>query len=1066
MKKFTFLTLIVLSTLFGTAQKWVDMMHDPNANFYDVVAEFNSYWKNKPYERGQGYKAFRRWEWFMAPRVYPTGDKKLASRSYALEKYQEYLDQNITAKTMASAAVSATTANWTALGPFGSPVGGDAGRIQVIKLKPGTPTTIYVGTAAGGLWTSTDNGVNYTTNTDQFASLGIADICINPTNTAVMYVATGDKDAGDTYATGVLKSTNGGATWSALTGLTWTASQQRRIYRMLMHPTNPDIILVFSTAGVYRTTNGGTSWTQTSTTSMVDAEFKTDDPNTIFGVTLNGVRKSIDNGLTFSTITVSGLSANRLSVAVSAANPNCVYVLASAPSNGFGGLYRSTNAGTTYSLMSSTPNIFDWNTVPSGTSGQGWYDIAIDASPTNSNEIIAGGVNSWKSTNGGVNWTINSHWYGGGAPYVHADLHYVYYVSGTTCFLGHDGGISRTTNSGASWQTINGQMNIAQIYKLGNAANTATKVVSGHQDNGTNLMSGTAWNQIYGGDGMDCFISWAGTNTIVASYVEGDFQRSTNGGGSFANIVSGLTGSAQWVAPIIQHPTQQNTYFCGYQHVFKTTNQGTSWTQLGSIGTTLDEVRISPSNTLIMYATSPGSVWKTINGGTSWSSISAGLPGGSITDLTLDNQNPNNIYVTFSGYSATNKVYQSTNGGATWTNYSTGLPPIPINCAIYTNNSAAQAVYVGTDIGVYYREASMTSWIPYFTGLPNVVVNELEIYYPTSKIRAATYGRGVWESDLYSNGLSAPTAAFNTAVSPGCVNTPLVFSDQSSNAPTSWAWSFPGGSPASSTAQNPNVSYATAGTYTVNLASTNGNGSSPVYTSTILITSGVTAAPINASVCTGQFGSIGVSGNATSVNWSNGQIGNSISVSNAGTTAYNYTASLGACTTLGTATLFVNVSPVTPTIVVNGTNLSTTVTAGSYQWYLNGSPIAGANSATYVVSQDGYYSVWASNGSCVTSSAPEQILLTGLSNAVSTLSGLTVGPNPVKDLLNIAFNKYEKTVTFEIVNALGQQIKKGNISAKDSQKYLLDVSILGAGVYTLKLRSDSEDASYKFIKSN
>ena len=967
---------------------------------------------------------------------------------------------------MATAAISATTANWSALGPFGSPTGGDAGRLQCIALKPGDPNTIYAGTAAGGFWISNNGGVSYTTTTDQIGSLGVSDIAAHPTNTNVIYISTGDKDAGDTYATGVLKSINGGLTWNA-TGLVWTTSQQRRIYRLLINPVNPNTLIAATSNGIYRSLNAGTTWSQIISGTFVDAEYRPGDTTTVYAVSGGSFYRSTNGGASYLVITIAGsLNSNRLSLAVTPANSNAVYILVSNTTNGFGGLYRSTNAGSTYSLMSNSPNIFDWGSTPTGNSGQGWYDIAIDASPTSSNEITAGGVNTWKSTNGGSTWVLNTHWYGGGGkPYVHADLHCVLYTSGTTCYLGTDGGIARTTNSGSTWTTINGLMNIAQIYKLGLSASNAGRIVTGHQDNGSNLSNGTAWSEIYGGDGCDCFIDWGNNNTIIVSYVNGDFNRSTNGGSSWTNIVTGLTGSAAWVAPIVQHPTQQNTYYCGYNHVFKSTNQGSTWTQLGTINQILDEIKIAPSNTNIIFATSTSGVWKTLNGGTSWSNVTGTIPTGSgqITDLAIDNLNPNNVYVTLSGYSSGNKVFYSSNGGSTWTNYSTGLPNIPTNCILYTNNSA-QALYVGTDVGVYYREASMTNWIPYFTGLPNIIVNDMEIYYPTGKLRAATYARGVWETNLFSNPSSAPSAAFSTAFSPGCVSTALQFNDLSANTPTSWSWSFPGGSPATSTVQNPNVTYASTGVYSVTLISTNGNGASTPYTTTVSIVGSPTVSPVPASVCIGQTGSIGVNSNATVVNWQTGQVGAFVNVTNTVNTVYSFTASLGACNTTGTSTLFVNPTPNTPSVIIGAGVLSTTVVALTYQWYLNGSPIVGETSSTITPTQDGYYSVWVANGSCMASSNSIQIILTTLKET-AIFNNIVLGPNPTKDLLTLTFNStLTDEIYYEIENNLGQVVLKSKFKITNNETKI-NTQGLAQGVYYLKLKNENKQASYKFIKN-
>jgi hypothetical protein len=1055
------------------AQNWVDKFQDVNENFYSIQSEFNSYWSSKSYERGKGYKQFKRWEWMAEPRVYPSGDLKYASRAKAYEEFQNYLLANPTAVAKIS-SVSSTSGNWSAIGPFGSPVGGDAGRITFIRFMPGLPSTIFAGTGAGGLWVSTNSGTSWTTNTNSLSVLGCSDLAINPLNTNIMYLAMGDIDASDTKSTGVLKSINGGLTWST-TGLTFSVSLGRTIGRLLINPLNPNVILAATSVGIYRTNNAGVTWNVVKTGSYKDIEYKTTvgDTTNVFAVTASTFVRSVNGGNTFTT-TATGLpttGVNRMALSVTPADPNYIYILCSKSSdNGFGGLYRSVDGGVTFTLRSSTPNIFDWSTSGSGAGGQGWYDIACGVSPTNKNEIICGGVNSWKSTNGGSTWTLNSHWTGGGGkPYVHADLHVVEYVNGTTCYMGHDGGVSKTTNSGATWTTINGTMNIAQSYKIGQSAQAGTPnyVISGHQDNGTNLWSGGVWTEVYGGDGADCFVDWSSNATLVESYVQGDFNRSTNSGGTWTAITSGITGTAAWVAPIIQDPNNANIFYGGYQQVFKSLNKGTAWTQMGTIAGSGDVLSIAaaPSNTATLYASRSTNLYKTTNGGTTWASITAGLPTASaqITNIAVDNLDATNVFVTFSGYSAVNKVFVTTNGGTTWANISAGLPNLPVNCIIYTKN-LNDAIYVGTDVGVYFKDGSMTSFIPFMTNLPNVIVTDFEIHYATNKLRAATYGRGVWESDLYSNPLAPPNASFSTAFSSACVGIPFVISDQSSGTPTAWTWTLTGGSPAISSVKNPTVTYSSAGVYTVSFVSANINGNSTIYTNTILVSSPPVLVLTTATVCSGMPATISASG-ATSYLWSGGGgTSASILVTPSVTSVFTCTGYVGACSSVKSTTVIVGSYPTAPTITQSGQVLTSSAATGN-QWYLNGSIIVGATGQTYTVTADGYYSVWVTTLlGCQASSSSYQVLLSSL-NELLIYNAIVLGPNPAKNyiLLTVPAELLALQVSIKCIDVAGKiVIEKQLVFNSTSEK--INIENLANGIYVVEFKTNTIDKKFKFVK--
>jgi PKD repeat protein/photosystem II stability/assembly factor-like uncharacterized protein len=819
-----------------TAQQWLKTWLNPQANFYTVRDAFYSEERrdenrraNRKGREAEGpWEHFKRWEYFIAPRVYPSGDLTLPSNNY--RNFQEYLVQNPDAAARIRAPRSSFS--WNELGPIGAPTSfGGAGRINAVRFDPVNSDVIYACAPAGGLWKTTDGGGTWTNNNDFLSLIGCSDLCIDHTNPQVMYLATGDNDAGDTYSIGVLKSTDGGLTWNPTT-LAWTPAQSRRIYRLLIDPTNAQILYAGTNNGIYKTLDGGTTWSQISGISVTDMEFNPADPHTLYACGQRFYRSN-NSGGTWTAITAgtpSSQMVSRLAIAVTPADDQVVYLVAGSSSNqGFMGMYRSTDTGLSFSLTATTPNLLGWDVNGGDSDGQAWYTLSVAASPMDPDAVAVGGVNIWYSGDGGYNWGISAHWYGAnGTPYAHADVHDLIFKpgSGTVLFSGCDGGVFQTTNLGASWNDISGNMGIAQIYRMGLSASTAGKLITGHQDNGTNFMNGTAWDRVLGGDGMDCFIDWSDDNTMYGELYYGAFNRSDDGGQTWSGITNGLTGNAGWVTPWTQDPFDPNTLYAGYTQIFKSTDRGDNWSQLGTApsGSTFIDIVVAPSDNNVIVAATPYHVVRTSDGGQTWTSVTAGLPTSSatITRVAISSYDANKMWVTFSGYAAAAKVFVTNNGGVTWSNISAGLPNLPVNCVAYMPGTSCDAVFVGCDVGVYAFNGS--TWIPYFSGLAHAPVFDIEVFKPTWKLRAATYGRGVWECDIDTT-MFAPRADFTAGSTQLCPGQSVTFTDQSTFNLNAWSWIMPGATPAFSNAQNPTVTYSAPGIYPVTLIATNTQGS-------------------------------------------------------------------------------------------------------------------------------------------------------------------------------------------------------------------------------------------------
>jgi photosystem II stability/assembly factor-like uncharacterized protein len=742
--------LFIVGSLLGSwsyGQTWVEKMQDPNANFYEIQKTFNTYWANKKIEKGKGWKQFRRWESFMTPRVYPSGDMNIEAN--LMQAYQEYKSKYSSSKIAAG--------SWISLGPLSIPTNGGGGRLNCITFMPGNPSTIFVGSPSGGLWKSIDGGATWNTNTDLLPNLGVSSIAINPANTNIMYIATGDRDATDTYTIGLMKSTDGGITWNTA-GLNWALTLKRSINKIIINPVHPDTILVATSAGVYHSFNEGSTWVLSRSGNFKDICFNPANPNIIWAATKNGLCKSVNGGLNFTAVTFTPTTTTigRLSIAVTPADSNVLYILASNNSdNSFAGLWRTIDNGATYTLCSNTPNLLGWATDGTDAGGQGWYDLSLAVSPTDKNTVYIGGVNQWKSTNGGTSWNLCTHWYGGGGkPYVHADVHTIAFLpgSGTTLFSCNDGGLFKSTNSGSTWSDLSNGISVGQMYRLGCSATNPNLVITGWQDNGSNLLSGTSWANVLGGDGMESMIDYSDNNHMYAEFYYGDIYRSDDGAASFNSIKNNITETGDWVTPFVEDPVDPATIYAGFENIWKSTDRGDNWAMISNFtgGPKIQFIAVAPSDPNTIYIVKAGFPFKTSDGGNTWNAISSDLPAAAyISSIAVDPTNPDIIWATISGYAANSKVFTSRNGGINWTNYSGTLPNIPANTIVYEKNSD-EALYVGTDLGVFYRDSTMADWIPFNNGLPNVVIDELEIYYPTGKLRAATYGRGLWESGLYT----------------------------------------------------------------------------------------------------------------------------------------------------------------------------------------------------------------------------------------------------------------------------------------------------------------------------
>ncbi len=801
----------------GFAQEWLQNLPKnkakENLTLFDFQKAFNTYWdkydvkggyytdENGVKQKAPGWKQFKRDEYFWSSRV--NRQTGAFPKTSSIDEYLKWKKQN-------KQSYKSPTGNWTAMGPESSGGGySGTGRLNCIAFHPSDNNTYWVGAPSGGLWKTTDDGTNWTVLTDNNDVLGVSDIAVSPdyVNDNTIYIATGDKDGGsmwslgggksnDNNSIGVLKSTDGGNTWSA-TGLSFNVSDGRTISRLLIHPTDNDILYAATNLGIYKTTDAGASWNlvydpTSSYENIIDMEFKPGDPSVIYASTKRYwddalIKISTDDGANWSTLQAF-TDKYRVDIAVTPDNPDYLYGVVAGRSGELAEIGRYDASASTWTTLyagGTDKNLLGYYSDGSGDQrGQAGYDLCIDVSPTDANTIIIGGVISHKSTDGGLSWTCSNCWTSyyvynkDNYPVVHADQHMLKYRSNGDVFECNDGGVYVSTDDGTSWTVKTGNLVISQLYRLSVAQTRSDAVLAGLQDNGCKRLESGTWTDVKGGDGMEVIIDYNTYDTQYGSYTNGDIARTTSNWSSATDITKDSDGnwmngissgeSAAWVTPYAIDPTSNSTLYLGLEDLWKSTDNGDSWTKISTVATA-DHIRslaLAPSNSQYIYMADPDQFWVTTDGGASWTERTTGLPVASntITYIAVKADDPQTVWVTFGGFD-TDRIYQSTDAGANWTNISTGLPSLPVMSVVQNKlNTDNPELYVGTDAGVYVKVGA-NDWAEFNSNLPNVIVNELEIYYDTnaadSKLRAATSGRGLWESDLWS-APSTPTVTTNS----------------------------------------------------------------------------------------------------------------------------------------------------------------------------------------------------------------------------------------------------------------------------------------------------------------
>ena len=657
----------------------------------------------------------------------------------------------------------------------------DAGRVRSFAPHPSDANTLYVAFSGGGVWKTVNGGANWTPLTEALGSLSVGWLAMDRANPNTLYLGLGDPFDGT--GIGLVKSTDGGASWSSPVFL----GNATIINHVFVVPGASNIVLASTNAGLFRSTDSGATYNLVTIATGEPVQpyvwtiASTGGTNLVLSLEANfanaatgQVWYSSDNGASWTRSGNIPSGVERITVTSAPSAPNIVYAMATNAAGNLVDIFRSASGGQIFRGLRATRQQFV-NPTPSVTSPasaqffntQGWYDQLLVVDPANPNRVFFGGALNTGQVTGADNpttavWRLVSEWLGRfNLPYVHADAHAAAYDAAGNLYFGTDGGIFKSTNNGTSFtDTLNIGITTHLIYHLGSSTINRDVVVGGFQDNGTRVReaTGTIYNQTIGGDGFGCNIKTSDPSQMLGTVQFLSMRKSTDGGQTFSQACTGglPCGSGPFISRVMSW-TGSATGDVVFTHsntaVWKTTDYAANWAQAGAAVVTsgaLRNVNAAHSNQNIIGAVaSGGRVFVTSTGGASWTDVSAGVPnnGLSLSDIYFDRADPNIVYMaSVAPDAAAAHLWKSTNFGATWARIDAGGFPtgVPVN-AVRTDPANPLIVYAATHLGVYRSTDAGTTWVRYGSGMPLVEVTDFYIAPDNSLLRASTFGRGFWE---------------------------------------------------------------------------------------------------------------------------------------------------------------------------------------------------------------------------------------------------------------------------------------------------------------------------------